>query len=78
MGWASGTELFDDILSSLFLTKLSLFYGISDNSKVEAIARLIELFEEHDCDTLEDSEWITHPLARRAMQNIYPDWCQDD
>lgn len=50
MGWASGSEILDQVwhVSSHFITR--------DLDKITVAKKLIEIFENHDCDTVCETE----------------------
>lgn len=48
MGWASGSRLASDLIDALSEI-------VDDDTTRQAIyARMIEIFEDHDCDTLDE------------------------
>lgn len=49
MGWGSGVDVAEDVWD--LLKKY-----VPKNKRKEAARAVIEIFENHDCDTLQDSE----------------------
>lgn len=67
MGWSSGSAIMSEIISALKEV------GISKEDKVEIYERLIQVFEDFDCDTLD--ECLTEdPAFKLAYNQLYPDY----
>ena len=61
MGWASGSELLDDIWKAL------IKYIPEGISTVNAGKELIEIFENYDCDTTYETEVYQYLLEKGAI-----------
>ena len=58
MGWASGSELAEDVWK--VVRKL-----IEDKrARMKAARQIIELFEDHDCDTIDEAEQLCRDAGR--------------
>lgn len=67
MGWASGTDVFDAVAGVV----------IEDDTrfnKHNVLKALIVALEDNDWDTQNESEFYDHPIVRRVMREIHPDW----
>lgn len=65
MGWASGSELLEGIIRTLR-------EHVPDKRAREAIYDdLIPIFEDHDCDTLDECVGIGDPAFDAAWAKIY-------
>lgn len=69
MGWASGVYVFD-----LVFPLLLELGGEQSARTVEAVVKLIDGLEDHDWDTLEDTDYYDHPTFREAMDRLHPGW----
>lgn len=49
MSWARGSQIMTEIIETLMDT-----LSDDDNSRAEAYSALIDIFEDHDCDTLDE------------------------
>ena len=67
MGWCSGTVIFDGVLDEVLKKD-----GKPD---VEAVVRtLVAALEDGDWDCQQDSEYWSHPIVRKVMKDLHPDW----
>jgi hypothetical protein len=66
MGWASGSGLLANVIMAV---KVELDCGGKD--KIRFYKRLIEAFEDHDCDTLDECRDID-PLFDNALDQLHP------
>jgi hypothetical protein len=64
MGWASGSQLAEDVWSVVRPL-------ISPKKRKKAAASIIELFEGHDCDTLYEAELL-------VKDSDLPEYNQED
>lgn len=53
MGWASGSELMASII------KIAERYVDGPSKRIKMYEELIQVFEDHDCDTLEECEHLS-------------------
>jgi len=63
MGWASGSELLGDIVE---LAEENL--ELREDTAVDFYRQLIDLFESHDCDTIDDCEGICDAMDEAINQ----------
>lgn len=63
MGWASGSDLFDKVIR-IIKEEISSW----DELPPVLVIRLIDAFEDEDCDTLDESEF---PEVQRVIQARY-------
>ena len=68
MGWSSGTRVFDTIASNIFASKLS------DEVKHDIMLIVTMALEEEDWDCESDSAYWEHPIVRKVMMKLNPDW----
>ncbi len=65
MGWAGGVEVLDGVWRVVVVENQKMQF---DSAGQEVLARkLIEVFEDADCDTIEDSKFQTIRRAYREM-----------
>jgi hypothetical protein len=69
MGWCSGTDIFDVVVGALLDKK---------TTKEGVISSLIVALEGHDWDCQGDSEYFEHPVVRKAMKALHPEWYKDE
>ena len=62
MGWASGSELAEDVWT------LVRKY-IPKNALKQVASKLIDLFENRDCDTIEECEQLCQDAKRRTWRD---------
>jgi len=67
MGWASGTDVFDAVAREILGDAGAI-------SKTKVILALVEALEDNDWDTQNESEFYDHPIVRRVMRELHPDW----
>lgn len=65
MGWASGSQLLSAVLDATLK-------HIPKNKRTKAVKDLVEAFEEHDCDTIEEV-WDDHPIVKKVCLEMHPD-----
>lgn len=65
MGWASGSELMAVIL------KIAQKNGFGSKKRKNSYQQLIEAFEDHDCDTLDECRGID-PLFDEVLDELHP------
>jgi len=63
MGWASGSELAEDVWAAV----RNLIPGGS--TRVHAAHKIIELFEDYNCDTIDEAEKLCADAGR-----VYDEW----
>ena len=68
MGWASGTELFDEVLEAIFSLRTQNTVAL-----VKAVERTIKAFEGHDADCLLETKFAKNAVFCQAYLNLYPD-----
>lgn len=68
MGWASGTAVFDLICDAILQDAPRKLI------EEEMIRALITALESHDWDCQQDSRYWKHPLVRKVMQGLHPEW----
>lgn len=71
MGWASGSSLFSDIISSLLET------DIDDDAREKVYMSLIPAFESFDCDTLMECMGVDK-VFDKAYQQINPEYFDEE
>lgn len=72
MGWASGSGLMSDIIE-----EIENIDGLNHDLKIEVYKVMIEKFEDHDCDTLD--ECVDDSKAfEEAYYDLYPERREDD
>lgn len=72
MGWCSGTEIFDAVVSFVLKT------DASDDEKSSLLKTLADALENHDWDCQQDSDHYEHPIVQRVMHELHPDWYEED
>ena len=69
MGWCSGTEVFDPIAKALL--------GSIEGKPIDVervLKTVIGALEDGDWDCQEDSAYWDHPLVKKIMKELHPDW----
>jgi len=66
MGWASGSELLSEVW------EITRPY-IPKEKRVGIMLKLMDKFEDHDCDTLDEVERDDWPEVEEALRKKYPD-----
>lgn len=72
MGWASGSELLERLITVVEDT-------VDDRlARVEIYKQMIDAFEDHDCDTV--YECVSDPTNAfaEAFYTLHPDWSDED
>lgn len=72
MGWSSGSDVFDHVVSSFIES------NISRKIKLEIIVSLIESLEDQDWDCQLESKYITDSTVMAAFKEVHPDWFNED
>ncbi len=72
MGWCSGTVIFDDICDALLSEKKP------KPTPEQTIRALAAALEDGDWDCQQDSAYWDHPVVRKVMKELHPDWDWDD
>jgi hypothetical protein len=72
MGWSSGADVFDSVVSSFIKS------NISRKIKLEIIISLIEALEDKDWDCQLESKYITDSTVMAAFRKVHPDWFEED
>jgi hypothetical protein len=68
MGFCSGTDIFDPVVGWIL-------ENLKDEAlQLGAIRVLIIALEDHDWDCQDDSRWSNHPVVRRVMRELHPNW----
>ena len=70
MGWCSATVIFDSVCDGILAEE--------EKSKKETLTELISALEDGDWDCQQDSAYWDHPLVREIMEDLHPDWFEDD
>jgi hypothetical protein len=68
MGWCSGTLIFDKMAEFVINSPQS------EVQKVATLAYLAESLENEDWDCQQDSRFYDHPIVKRVMRQLHPDW----
>lgn len=68
MGFCSGTDIFDDVVSDI------LIVPIEKNIKIHLITSLIESLEKHDWDCQQDSVFWANPIVQQSHLNSQINW----
>lgn len=71
MGWCSGTDIFDQMVSFVLSTT------VSDEEKYNTIRTLARALEDSDWDCQSDSNYWDDPIVQRALKELHPDWDED-
>ena len=70
MGWASGSSLMDEIIDA------AVEVGIDDVTRKEFYEKIIEAFEDQDCDTLQECEGKDTAFDA-AIKAVHPEWYEE-
>ncbi len=73
MGWCSGTEIFDKVADFVLH---SVFAG-NEATRQYTLEVLVSALEDHDWDCQDDSQFIEHPIVKKVMRQLHPDWFKD-
>ena len=65
MGWGSGSSLFNDIWPVVRK-------HLPVSKRLEVCKAVMEKFQEHDCDTLDECENEKFPETGEALAQLYP------
>lgn len=83
MGWCSGTDIFDSVLSQ-FLNipsetsrKPPIHADVSAEVCHRIVTALVDAMEDHDWDCQQDSAYYEHPIVQEVMRDLHPDWFTD-
>jgi len=71
MGWASGVEIFDVVAGALLDDKKEI-------NKKKVLKSLINVLEDGDWDTQNDSDYYDHPLVQEIFKELHPNWFEDE
>lgn len=66
MGWCSATVIFDSVCGALL------------SETEETIRALVAALEDGDWDCQQDSDYWSHPIVRKVMKELHPDWDFED
>ncbi len=67
MGWSSATDIFDNVVGKLLVKDKPV--------DVEDVIRtLFDNLEDADWDTQEESRYWKHPIVRKVVRELHPDW----
>jgi hypothetical protein len=72
MGWAGGSDLFNDISS-----KILEIDDLSYEQQLEIFKVIIECMEYHDWDTIDEVIGI-NPIVDDAVKKLYPDMFEEE
>jgi hypothetical protein len=72
MGWGSGVDVFDPIISAILGTPMNIGH------KKALIKAVITALEDHDWDTQPDSKYWDHHIVREVFRELSPDWFEDE
>lgn len=72
MGWCSGTEIFDTVVSDILSSTLQ------EHSKVNMIVNLINALQDNDWDCETDSKYYKHYVVNIAFRKVRPEWFDVD
>lgn len=67
MGWASGSGMMDEIIDAMNEV------GLDEVTRKELYEKFIEIFENQDCDTLQECEGKDTAFDD-ALKTVHPDW----
>ncbi len=70
MGWAAGSEILCEVASS---AQKAMGEHVSKDDRVEFYAELIEVFTQHDCDTIEECRGVD-PALDVAVSQYMVEW----
>jgi len=74
MGWGGGTEIFDTVAESVLDED-----GMKPEIDVdELLTNLFNVLRDHDWDVVNESSYYEHPTVREVIEEIEPDWFEDD
>jgi hypothetical protein len=68
MGWCSGTPIFDAV------AKFVIESSQPEQAKVDVLKTLAEAMENEDWDCQDDSDYRDHPIVKRVLHELHPDW----
>jgi hypothetical protein len=68
MGWCSATPIFDKMAEFVINSPQS------EDQKVATLAYLAGALENEDWDCQHDSRFYDHPLVKRVMRQLHPNW----
>lgn len=71
MGWASGSSLMDEIIDA------AIEVGIDEVTRREFYEKIIESFEDQDCDTLQECEGKDTAFDA-ALKSAHPEWFEEE
>ena len=69
MGWSQGSIILQDIVDALKPLNLTV------PQAKELYGKLIDIFEDFDCDSLEE---VDDPLFQQTLRELRPDWEWED
>ncbi len=72
MGFCSGTQIFDDAMEEILKIELP------EAKQILIVMALIDALDNHDWDCHQDSAYYENPIVNRAIQNLHPDWFDED
>lgn len=72
MGWCSATDIFDNVCKSV------LDSAIPEEEQYRVLYNLANQLENEDWDCQSDSDYYKHPLVKRIMIELHPDWFEDE
>lgn len=67
MGWASGSELMCEVINAVEKE----LQHVGKDRMIPFYERIINAFEDHDCDTLDECRGID-PLFDKALDAVHP------
>lgn len=70
MGWGSGVYIFDSIAKALLTDK--------PVDKKATLRAVIDVLDDGDWDTQQDSYYWDHPIVREIFAEKHPGWFEDE
>lgn len=70
MGWSSGVLILDEVAKAL----LGNITPSSEKIVKNALKTLIIALENQDCDSIDNSRYMQHPIMREILRELHPDW----
>jgi hypothetical protein len=71
MGWSGGTQVFDSVVESI------IQFTYPEDMKRKQIVSLLSTLEDLDWDNVGESAYYNHPLVKRAIEIVHPEWTKD-
>lgn len=72
MGWCSATDIFDAVAEFVLSTDKP------EQDQVDVLKVLADALEDQDWDCQDDSDYREHPIVKRVMRELHPDWIEEE